>query len=156
VSGDKASFNDFFDAGGSYKLKDPVRKAFSLEPIDQSQFDKDVVKVDERVNICNMIFNGAMARLYPVAGDPNNHWMTFADALQPSHEGMPIPEFAVRFLPEYASAVQAGVAGKGWADADDKLEELHQFQQANGGELLLSQRKVDMEIMLNNMNVFSR
>src|SRR5690606_26249088 len=102
VSGDKASFNDFFDAGGSYKLKDPVRKAFSLEPIDQSQFDKDVVKVDERVNICNMIFNGAMARLYPVAGDPNNHWMTFADALQPSHEGMPIPEFAVRFLPEYA------------------------------------------------------
>src|SRR5690606_28650793 len=96
------------------------------------------------------------ARLYPVAGDPNNHWMTFADALQPSHEGMPIPEFAVRFLPEYASAVQAGVAGKGWADADDKLEELHQFQRANGGELLLSQRKVDMEIMLNNMNVFSR
>ncbi len=156
VSGDKASFNDFFDAGGSYKLKDAVRRAFSLEPIDQSQFDKDVIKVDERVNICNMVFNGAMARLYPVAGDPNNHWMTFADALQPSHEGMPIPPFAVRFLPEYASAVQEGVAGNGWADADQKLEALHQFQQANGGELLLSQRKVDMEIMLNNMNVFSR
>jgi len=37
-----------------------------------------------------------------------------------------------------------------------KIYCLHQFQQEKGGSILISQQKVDMEILLNKMNVFSR
>jgi len=156
VSGDKAAFNDFFTPTGEYKLKEAVRRAYSLEPIDQSQFDKEVIKVDERVNICSMVFNGSMARLYPVPNDKNDHWMTFADALQPAFEGQPTPPFAVGFLPAYASAVQEGVSGSGWDAAARKLSELDQYQRTEGAGLMLSPSKVKMEILLNKVNVFSR
>lgn len=156
VNGDKAAFNDFFTPAGEYKLKEQARKAFSLKPIDQSQFDKDIIKVDERVNICSMIFNGAMARLYPMPNDANQHWMAFADAFQPVFENKAVPEFPATFLPRYAAAVQDGVSGNGWAAAGQLIDALHAYQHSEGGDLVLAQAKVDMEILLNKLDVFSR
>ena len=53
-------------------------------------------------------------------------------------------------------AVQDAVSSQAWGPADQQIEALHNYQQQKGGELLLSQSKVDMEILLNKMNVFSR
>ena len=43
-----------------------------------------------------------------------------------------------------------------WTVADQQLDALHQFQQEKGGDIVISQRQVDMEILLNKMDVFSR
>src|SRR5690606_18023293 len=155
VKTDKARFNDFFSASGQYILKDAVRKAYSLQPIDRSAFDKDLMKIDERVNILNMIFNGSMARLYPMPNDPENHWRTFADAVQLSHQGQ-APPCVAGFFPDYAAAVLAAIDGGSWADAEQKIEDLHGYQHQEGQAVIVSQDKVDMEILLNKMNVFSR
>ena len=154
-AGELASFNDFFSANGQYVLRDQVRKAYSLKPIDRSLFDKEIMKIDERVNICNMIFSGTMARLYPVEGHPTDQWLSPADVLHPSEDVLVAP-FIQRFFNEYVLAVQDAIASQQWDDANKKLAALHEYQQQNGGEVLISQTKVDMEILLNKMNVFSR
>ncbi|MBK9104524.1 MAG: cytochrome c biogenesis protein CcsA [Saprospiraceae bacterium] len=155
TAGELASFNDFFSASGQYLLRDQVRKAYSLQPIDRSMFDKDIMKIDERVNICNMIFSGSMARIYPVENHPTDQWITPADALHPTEGLIPAP-FIQSFFNEYVLAVQDAVSSQEWTEANKKLETLHQYQQQKGGELLISQTKVDMEILLNKMDVFSR
>jgi cytochrome c-type biogenesis protein CcsB len=155
AKGELASFNDFFTPGGQYILKEQIRRAYSLQPIDRTVFDKEIMKIDERVNICNMIFSGAMARLYPVENHPGDHWISPADVVRSSSEIEPDP-FVRGFFSMYVAAVQEAVADGNWSKADQQVEALHQFQHAKGGDIVLSQRKVDMEILLNKMNVFSR
>ena len=48
----RVSFNDFFAEDGSYILAEEVESAYAKEPKDHSQHDKDIIKVDEKVNIC--------------------------------------------------------------------------------------------------------
>lgn len=155
AAGELASFNDFFSANGQYIIKDQVRRAYSLQPIDRSHFDKEIMKIDERVNICNMIFSGSIARLYPVLDHPENLWLTPADVVR-NPEAHQSGSFVQGFFPAYAKAVLDAGTSKNWAPANEQIELLHQYQQKYGGELVISQRQVDMEILLNKMNVFSR
>jgi hypothetical protein len=150
-----AAFNDFFSADGQYVLRDQVRRAYSLQPIDRSLFDKEIMKIDERVNICNMIFNGSMARIYPVEDHPTDQWLTPAEVLRPTG-GVIASPFLLTFFQEYVLALQDAIATQDWGPADKQLEALHKFQQEKGGDLLISETQVDFEIMLNKMNVFSR
>ena len=153
--GELASFNDFFTASGQYVLREAVRRAYSLQPIDRTLFDKEIMKIDERVNICNMIFSGSMARIYPVENDPANLWITPADIIHNSEE-QDISPFLHSFFPTYVANIQDAMESQNWTVADQQLEALHQFQQQKGGDIVISQRQVDMEILLNKMDVFSR
>jgi cytochrome c-type biogenesis protein CcsB len=153
--GELAAFNDFFTSGGQYVLREQVRRAYSLQPIDRTLMDKEIMKIDERVNICNMIFSGAMARLYPIENHPGDHWISPADVIKQNADLNPDP-FARGFFPMYAAAVQEAMADGNWNKANQQIEALHQFQQGKGGDIVVSQQKVDMEILLNKMNVFSK
>jgi len=155
AKGELASFNDFFSANGQYLLKEQVRRAYSLQPIDRTLFDKEIMKIDERVNICNMIFNGSIARIYPAENDPAQQWLTPADVIQHSSE-LGAGSFIHNFFPTYVVAVQGAETEQNWEEANKQIEALHQYQQEKGGDILISQKKVDMEILLNKMNVFSR
>ena len=155
AKGELASFNDFFTASGQYVLREAVRRAYSLQPIDRTLFDKEIMKIDERVNICNMIFSGSMARIYPVENDPTNQWITPADIIHNSEE-QDISPFLHSFFPTYVANIQDAMESQNWIVADQQLEALHKFQQEKGGDIVISQRKVDMEILLNKMDVFSR
>ena len=155
AKGELASFNDFFTASGQYVLREAVRRAYSLQPIDRTMFDKDIMKIDERVNICNMIYSGSMARIYPLENDPANEWITPADVIHNTGEAAP-STFLQTFFPTYVGTVQEAMDSQDWGPANKQLAALHQFQQEKGGSILISQQKVDMEILLNKMNVFSR
>ena len=49
------SFVSFFE-NNQYLLSPYVESAYSKKPIDRTKFDKKILEVDERVNICSMIF----------------------------------------------------------------------------------------------------
>ena len=155
AKGELASFNDFFNSSGQYVLREQVRRAYSLQPIDRSLFDKEIMKIDERVNICNLIFSGAMARLYPIENHPGDHWISPADAVKQNADFNTDP-FVKGFFSMYVAAVQEAMTDGNWSKANQQIEALHQYQQAKGGDIVVSQQRVDMEILLNKMNVFSR
>jgi cytochrome c-type biogenesis protein CcsB len=150
-----ASFNNFFSEGGQYIIRDQVRRAYSLQPIDRSMFDKEIMKIDERVNICNMIFSGSLARIYPVENHPEDLWFTASDVFR-SNQDVPVAEFVKEFFSNYALSVQAAYESGNWTEANAQLQMLDGYQQETGGEILISRTKVNMEILLNKMNVFSR
>ena len=75
VSGRYAAFSDLVDmsGGGSYKLSDDVNAAYSKSPGNRNKTDKEIMKVDERVNIIFMIYRGDFLRMFPLR-DSTQNW----------------------------------------------------------------------------------
>jgi cytochrome c-type biogenesis protein CcsB len=55
----------FFDQAGNYKLIEKAKAAFNKMPAFRNMYEKEIINVDERVNICFMIVNGDMFALFP-------------------------------------------------------------------------------------------
>jgi cytochrome c-type biogenesis protein CcsB len=83
ISRNMASFSDLVDlqGGGSYKLSDGVSSAYSKAPGARTKADKEIMKVDERVNILYMIYTGDFLKIFPLHGDSHN-WGSPEEALK--------------------------------------------------------------------------
>ena len=68
------SFNQVFDNQGSYKLSDQVEKAYQKEESGRNKYEKEIINVDERINICNLIYNHDLLALFPNTTDANGKW----------------------------------------------------------------------------------
>ena len=81
---DYVSFNQLFDFdnGGVYRLKEKIDKVYQKEQATHNKYDKEIVNVDERVNICYQIFNGNMLALFPVPGHIEGKWSTAKPVVQ--------------------------------------------------------------------------
>jgi cytochrome c-type biogenesis protein CcsB len=81
IDGKYASFNDFFDDKANYKLRDIAEKTFRKKQADQNAFDKEIIKVDERANVCMMAFNGSLLKIFPDQSSADNSWISWDDSL---------------------------------------------------------------------------
>ena len=83
VSGKYAAFSDLVDLSGtgSYKISDEVNEAYAKSPGDRNRLDKEIMKVDERLNIVYMIYKGDFLKLFPLK-DGTNDWGSSEIALQ--------------------------------------------------------------------------
>ena len=83
ISGDQAAFTDLvnLENGGTYKLSEEVNKAYSKAPGERSKADKEIMKVDERVNILYMIYTGNFLKIFPLH-DESHNWGSPEEALK--------------------------------------------------------------------------
>ncbi len=72
------SFNQLFDFdnGGTYRLSEKVDAVYKKEQTARNKYDKELINIDERVNICYQIFTGEMLHLFPNPKDANAKWLT--------------------------------------------------------------------------------
>ncbi len=151
VTGSYASYQDFFDNNGNYKLRDEVSRVYNLIPKDRGVYEKELLKVDERLNILNMMFSGGMLKIIPVTNDENNTWIS-----NHSHGNGHDSQIASNFFNSYTIALKKGVETKNYGDANRLLSELKNYQFKNGGEIMPSSAKINAEILLNKLNIFNR
>jgi cytochrome c-type biogenesis protein CcsB len=156
VGGDYAAYKDFFNTNGEYKLRDEMRRIYSLEPIDQGVYEKELLKIDERVNILSMAFSGTLLKIIPNPGDPTNTWVSNAAHNHGADDGHDHDDgVADKFFGAYTAALQEGIRTNNYTQADHLLEELKAYQIKNGGDIMPSQSKINAEIVLNKLNVFT-
>lgn len=153
ITGKYAAYKDFFNTDGSYKLRDEVREAYDLQPIDRGTFEKEVMKTDERVNIVNMIFTGRFFKIIPVPEDPNNTWLSTAPMTVDNSSIM--SPVASRFFTTYQPALREAIANNDYGSVNTIINELIVYQNENGGAIMPSKSKINSEIWLNRMNVFN-
>ena len=154
INSDRAAYKDFFDKAGEYKLRDEVRRAYGLQPIDRGQYEKDLMKIDERVNIMSLIFSGRIFRIIPLQGDENNTWVSSDGGKQGNTTSAnPIAE---KFFPSYKSALQNSTQNGDYTLPNLIIGELDAYQRANGSSIIPSNTQRSAELILNKMNVFSR
>lgn len=82
ITGSYASFSELVDLQtGKYKLSENVEEAYSKSAAARTKTDKEVMKVDERVNIIYMIYTGGFTRIFPLH-DGTTNWGSPDDALK--------------------------------------------------------------------------
>ncbi|HPF03261.1 MAG TPA: c-type cytochrome biogenesis protein CcsB [Bacteroidales bacterium] len=83
ISDNKAAFSDLVEIGGdgSYRLSSEVNQAYEKPPGSRSRFDKEVIKVDERLNILYMVYRGDFMNIFPLK-DGTTSWGPATDALE--------------------------------------------------------------------------
>ena len=149
----RVSFNDFFDKNGHYILAKDVELSYEKLPKDRDQYDKDLIKVDERVNICFAVYGGGIFRLFPLPNDSNNTWLT---SVQSSNFRGNDSLFVANIIPMYFKGVKEGFESDNWSTADTIISYIKKFQVRYGAQVLPVQTKIDLEIIYNKLNIFSR
>ena len=87
--------------------------------------------------------------------DENNLWLSPGDM---THQkgNVDADEFVRKWYLAYAQTANEAMNTGDWKLADELITALHEYQQRFGGDVLISDKKVDLEIALNKMKVFSR
>ena len=86
------SFNQLFNPeNGTYRLKDQVDKVYQKDQSIRNEYDKELINVDERINICYQLFNGNMLNLFPVQGREKDKWVTAKTTITTTANGQVCP-----------------------------------------------------------------
>ncbi len=156
VAGDYASYADFFLTNGQYKLRDEVRRVYDLKPIDRGVYEKELLKIDERVNILSMVFSGSLLKIIPNPNDPNSTWESNAAINHSANDGHNHSTVAKDFFSSYTEALKEAVVSSDYTRADQLLNELATYQREKEGDIIPTESELSAEILLNKMNVFTR
>jgi cytochrome c-type biogenesis protein CcsB len=153
LKGEKlAAYRDFFTADGDYILSDEVIRANNTNPAERGVYENQLIKVDERVNIVNMIFSGSLFRIIPLENDPANTWVA-----EPNHgHNHQDDAIATAFFNAYKGSVHEAMHSGNYEFPNKLLTELAGYQSRSGKDLLPSETKINAEVLLNNWAIFNR
>ncbi len=149
------AFGEIFTPEGEYRLKDHVNKANSMNPNKRGTFERDIIKLDERLNIAYMVYYGNLFKIFPRPADNHGHgdkdkWYNPLDAMSDFHEkDKEIIKMMVRGFVN-------GLTESDYDQANKYLGLISQYQQKVGASVIPSQSIIDSEILFNKISIFSR
>jgi cytochrome c-type biogenesis protein CcsB len=161
----EAAIIDFFDQKGNYKLKDAVEKAFRKKPAERNNYDKEIIKVDERVNVFMMVARGSILKIFPEQFSPNKKWISWDDenATRPltgvvsvinRDLKLPVLNYSNMMQMYFGEVIHSTSTGD-YSLADKVLSYIAGIQrQGEGASLLPSKFKIDTEIYYNKAQIF--
>ncbi|EAL2420523.1 cytochrome c biogenesis protein [Campylobacter jejuni] len=146
------SYKDFFDENNRYKLQKYVENANRKNPNARGVFDKEIIKLDERANVVNLVFSGELFKFIPVQNNPNNVWLAPFSAVTTlkGDEG----HIVWALIQNYFSAVENAFKDGNWTRADEGLKIIKEYQEKIGYKVMPSKTKVEMEIFSNKAEIF--
>ena len=149
ANGKYVTIQQLFDAQGNYRISENVRQAYEKTPAFRNRVEKEYINVDERVSICFMVFQGSMFNLYPRAKKEDG-WYSPGDDAKEYSGGDSI------FIKSGFQLLLQTVSEQNYADANQILSAIENFQIKYGGNLIPSQTKKNIEIFYNKVNPFKR
>ena len=144
----KATFADFFDDHGSYKLASDVQIAYGKKPAERKAYDNNVIKVDDRLNVVYQVYHGDVFRFFPSIKPTDQTWYAPV-GLIPANFGADSLRVANLF-PNFLKALQAGNLEL----SHQSISEITSYQQQYGSVLIPGKSKQQLEILYNHINIF--
>lgn len=149
IDGDNASYIDFIDINkGSYKLNDYVEAAYEKKPAQRNMFDKEVMKVDERLNISYLIFSGEFLKILPDPTDSHKSWY------KPGAEISGISREDSVFIRDIIPAYLEAIATNDMTNATIYKEGIDKYQKKYGADILPTEFRKNLEITYNRWLIF--
>ncbi|MBN2615574.1 MAG: cytochrome c biogenesis protein CcsA [Bacteroidales bacterium] len=151
IQGKYAAYIDFIDIQtGQYKLQKAVSRVYEKKPSERDMEDKEVVKVDERMNIAYMIFKGSLLRIFPDTRESVHKW--YAPDTPLTGLSAQDTTMIAQVFPAYLKAI-----GKGNRSLSNSLiEQMSAFQTKYGAAVMPSEPKINAEILYNRWMIFDR
>lgn len=146
-----ASFRQFFDAVGNYKLSPYLDAAYKAQV--PGQLEKDLMDADKKINLLNSALSGSILKIFPIPNDANNKWVSYMELGRAGLKGMD-STFTQQILPIYSLSLKKAGETKSYKEADFYLQGIKKFQSKYGKNVMPSDEKIDSEIMYNKYDVF--
>ncbi len=154
ISPDKnyLSFRELFGEDGYYRLAKVVEKANQTPDSKRGTFERDLIKLDERLNVAYLTYKGVFFKFIPMPDSSNHKWIDLNSAI----ENPMIDEKTRDLLYNYLDAVDVALVTNRWAKANQYLSEIKKMQHQRSSEIIPSQKKVEMEVLYNKLNLFKK
>lgn len=130
-----------------FVLEDDYNDAFRKKASERTRYDEAVIKLNDKVQVLNGIMSYQYFRTVPVKNDPNHTW---SSVMTPNFEA---DENAQAVLGPYLSSVLLATQGGSWAKADAELKKVEEYQQKWGKNVVPSQTKVKIEVLMNKLDI---
>jgi len=144
------SFSDIFNERGVYKFANQIDAANAKSPSKRGTFDKDLIKLDERLNIFYLITKGMFSKIIPKPNDSTNTWYDPQNSLMESW----LDNDRKDVINTYINGLKEGVENNDWTKANKALEELKESQIKYGGDILPSKNQIKIEVLFNELKIF--
>lgn len=144
------SFDEMYTKEGAYRLAEVVEKANRTAESKRGTFDKNLIKLDERLNVAYLTYKGVLFKFVPLIDTPDNKWLDLNDAV----ENPMVDKQTRELLFSYLEEVDAALLSNQWEKANKLLEEIKMMQKKHSQKIIPSSAKVEMEILYNKLDLF--
>lgn len=155
ISGDQSylSYNQFFDEGGSYSLLNQLQQIYNQPADKRNESEKDLIKLDEKVNILYQLFTHIIPGIFPHAEDPSHTWYNLGNNL--SVYEFKDSVFITDSFNNYLAEVRLSLQSNDWSKPDEILNSIKEYQLSNDKASLIRPNKIEAELKYNRLNIFN-
>ncbi|MBK7626613.1 MAG: c-type cytochrome biogenesis protein CcsB [Bacteroidales bacterium] len=152
LRGKYAAFSDLVDLSGTgnYKISMEVNDAYAKAPGERSKQDKEIMKIDERVNILYMISMGDFMKLFPLK-DGTHDWGSAEKALERA-----ISKEDSVYLQSIMTVLSEAMQTNNMTTTKQLEESINAYQERFAGYELPSDSKKNSELLYYKMSIFER
>ena len=151
-----ATLSHFFDNNGRYKLAPYLQEAYSTQS--PTAIQKEFREADQRVNLLYSAIEGSSLRIFPVPDDENNKWISSQEyktgnyKIQDSLYG----NFINTGFKAYLYLLNKDKSSGNFAESDKLLEAIKQTQNKFGSAVMISDDKINAEVLYNKYDIFKK
>lgn len=153
LKGEYASYNQMFNSDGRYRLAGLVEKSYAREVKEQTKLDKEIIKLDEKVNIMHGIFERVMLPIFPNPYSENDKWVSPND----DHSAFQSRDsvFVSGVFNYLLSENDMAHTSKEWSGSHKIIDMMRTYQQAMASpDHIIDEAKIKAELYYNNYNIF--
>ncbi len=140
-----AKFTDFFNEKGDYKLSKEVEDANQLVPSKRGTFERDVIKVDERLNIAFMSYRGVLLTIFPLPNNERDKWIDFKTMFASVDNSK---------LKRETSRLLDACFNRNYNKGFSYIETIRDYQKEFGDSVMPTKQKLHIEAWYNQTNLF--
>ena len=151
-------FVDFFTEKGMYKLEPYLAEAYKAQI--PSGFQKEFRETNNRIRLLFDVIEGNSLKVFPIPNDENNKWISsdefrlgeYRTKIKDSLYGNFINNGFSAYLLTLNQAKQSG----DFSQAEALLDGFRKAQKKYGSEVMLSDDKINAEIVYNKYDIFKK
>ena len=127
---------------------------YGKSPAERSATDKDMMKLDERVNIVFQLLDHSLLRIYPDPNDDTHTWYppNVDLSIFPKEDSLFVADSFRNYIVEVSNSLQSG----DWSKPGRLLAGIKEFQLKNDVGKHIDVGKTQAEISYNKLRVFDR
>ncbi|WOD43713.1 cytochrome c biogenesis protein CcsA [Hwangdonia lutea] len=154
-----ATLADFFTMRGEYKLAPYLEEAYKA-PVPNG-YQKEFKETDQRVSLLYNAVEGMSLKIFPIPNDYNNKWISAYDYRTDKEINSKIEDslygnFVKNGFRAYLFTLNKSKQSGDFSEASKLLEAFKKTQHQYGADVMLSDKKINTEVLYNKYDIFKR
>ncbi|MEY8847596.1 cytochrome c biogenesis protein CcsA [Psychroserpens sp. XS_ASV72] len=151
------ALTDFLEDDGTYKLGPYLEDAYKTQV--PNGYQKEFKETDQRINLLFSTIEGRSLKIFPVPGDEKNTWISpleYREGYQQKVNDTIYGKFIENSFSYYLSELYKAKQTGDFTTADKLLEGFKRNQQKLGGEVMISEDRINAEVLYNKYDIFKK